>query len=63
MSLARAYFAVQALCGAAWWAAVLTVPWVREATLGILDPVAVAALDVPLFVIASMIAATPLRLA
>ncbi|WPO88317.1 isoprenylcysteine carboxylmethyltransferase family protein [Herbiconiux sp. KACC 21604] len=35
----------------------------REATLGILDPVAVAALDIPLFVVASALAATPLRIA
>ncbi|MET0303678.1 MAG: isoprenylcysteine carboxylmethyltransferase family protein [Microbacteriaceae bacterium] len=57
MRWGRAYFAVQALAGAAWWVAVFTSPWVREMTLGRLDPVIVAALDIPLFVIASAIAA------
>lgn len=52
----RLYFAVQAVAGAAWWIAVFTVPLVREATLGSLDPVTVAALDIPLFVIASALA-------
>ena len=52
----RAYFAAQALAGAAWWALVATVPFVREATLGSLDPVTVAALDIPLFVVASALA-------
>ena len=48
---------MQAVAGAAWWIAVFTSPFVREATLGSLDPVVVAALDIPLFVIASAIAA------
>ncbi|MDU0326563.1 isoprenylcysteine carboxylmethyltransferase family protein [Microbacterium sp. KSW2-21] len=52
-ALARGYFALQAAGGAAWWVAVFTVPFVREATLGDLDPVIVAALDIPLFVVAS----------
>jgi len=48
---------LQAVAGAAWWIAVFTSPFVRETTLGSLDPVVVAALDIPLFVIASAIAA------
>lgn len=52
-SIARAYFALQAVAGAAWWIAVFTVPFVRHATLGELEPVVVAALDIPLFVVAS----------
>jgi protein-S-isoprenylcysteine O-methyltransferase Ste14 len=63
MLLGRAYFAVQAFAGAAWWIAVFTVPFVREATLGSLDPVAVAALDIPLFVVASAVAALGVRIA
>jgi protein-S-isoprenylcysteine O-methyltransferase Ste14 len=53
----RAYFALQAVAGGAWWIAVFTWPAVREATLGGLDPVAVAVFDIPLFVVASAIAA------
>lgn len=56
-TVGRAYFAAQAVAGAAWWVAVFTVPLVREATLGALDPIAVAAVDVPLFVVASGLAA------
>lgn len=56
MRWARLYFGVQALAGAAWWVAVFTVPFVREATLGGLDPVLVALVDIPLFVIASALA-------
>ncbi|WP_285137288.1 isoprenylcysteine carboxylmethyltransferase family protein [Microbacterium sp. lyk4-40-TSB-66] len=56
-TFARAYFALQAVAGAAWWVAVFTVPLVREATLGDLDPIVMAALDVPLFVVASALAA------
>lgn len=58
---ARAYFAAQALAGAAWWASVFTVEDVRHATLGALDPVVVAAFDLPLFVLASALAAFGLR--
>src|SRR5690554_2049649 len=61
MGWGRAYFAVQAVAGAAWWIAVFTVPVVREATLGTLDPVVVAIFDVPLFVVASAVAAFGLR--
>ena len=57
MTWGRRYFAAQALAGAAWWVAVAFSPFVREATLGGLDPVVVAVLDIPLFVIASAVAA------
>jgi len=57
MRLARLYFAAQAIAGAAWWTAVFTVPAVRELTLGSLHPFAVAVFDVPLFVVASALAA------
>ncbi|WP_017885182.1 methyltransferase family protein [Leucobacter sp. UCD-THU] len=59
--IARAYFAAQAIAGALWWVGVFTLPWLRRATLGELDPVAVALWDVPLFVIASGIAAAGRR--
>jgi protein-S-isoprenylcysteine O-methyltransferase Ste14 len=57
VALARLYFAVQALAGAAWWVAVFTVPGVKAATLGELDALVVAAVDIPLFVLASAVAA------
>lgn len=63
MRWGRAYFAVQAAAGAAWWVAVFLLPPVREATLGRLDPVAVAVADIPLFVVASALAALGLRTA
>lgn len=53
----RAYFATQALAGLLWWISVFLSPAVRDATLGSLDPIAVAALDVPLFVLGSAMAA------
>lgn len=59
----RSYFAVQALAGASWWIAVFTLPVVREATLGALDPVIVASVDVPLFVVGSALAAAGIRVA
>lgn len=59
----RAYFAVQAVAGASWWVAVFTVPIVRRATLGDLPTVPVAALDIPLFVIASTLVAAGVRTA
>jgi protein-S-isoprenylcysteine O-methyltransferase Ste14 len=59
----RAYFAVQAVAGAAWWIGVFTSTFVRETTLGSLDPVAVAIFDIPLFVIASAVAAFGVRAA
>ena len=58
---ARIWFAAQALGGAAWWVAVPTVPAVRAATLGSLDPLPVALLDVPLFVVGSALAAAGIR--
>ena len=63
MCWGRIYFAAQALAGAAWWVGVILSPVVREATLGTLDPVVVAVLDIPLFVIASALAALGLRAA
>jgi protein-S-isoprenylcysteine O-methyltransferase Ste14 len=54
---ARVYFGVQATAGAVWWVAVFASPFVRETTLGSLDAVAIAALDIPLFVLASAVAA------
>ncbi|MFL0410172.1 methyltransferase family protein [Microbacterium paludicola] len=60
-TLGRAYFASQAVAGAAWWVAVFTVDGVRVATLGGLDPVPLALLDVPLFVVASALAALRVR--
>lgn len=53
----RWYFAVQSLAGAAWWVSVFLVPSVRQATLGTIDPTIAAVLDVPLFVVASALAA------
>lgn len=61
MRWGRTYFAVQAVAGAAWWVAVFAIPFVREATLGSLDPVLVAVFDVPLFVVASGLAACGVR--
>lgn len=55
--IGRGYFAAQSIAGALWWLSVLAVPAVREATLGGLDPVPVAILDLPLFVLASALAA------
>ena len=63
MSWGRVYFAVQALAGAVWWVAVASSPFVRETTLGSLDPVVIAAFDIPLFVIASAVAAAGVRIA
>ncbi|MFE7845180.1 methyltransferase [Microbacterium sp. NPDC057407] len=59
--LARTYFAAQALAGSIWWLGVFAVPFVRTATLGSLDPVTLAVLDVPLFVVTSALAAVPAR--
>jgi protein-S-isoprenylcysteine O-methyltransferase Ste14 len=61
MRWGRRYFAVQAVAGAAWWIGVFTSPFVRETTVGGLDPVVVAALDIPLFVVASLLAAFGVR--
>jgi len=59
----RAYFALQSVAGFVWWVLVFASPFVREATLGRLDPVLVAAFDIPLFVIASAAAAIGVRAA
>ena len=59
----RAYFAMQTVAGLSWWIAVFVSPMVREATLGNLDPVAVAVFDIPLFVMASAMAAFGVRAA
>ncbi|MGW9157719.1 methyltransferase family protein [Microbacterium sp. NPDC055665] len=59
----RVYFAAQALAGAGWWIGVFTLPWVRTATLGTLDVRLLAALDIPLFVIASALVGCGLRFA
>lgn len=59
----RRCFAAQAIAGGAWWIAVFASPFVREATLGGLDPVIVAVLDIPLFVCASAAAALGWRAA
>lgn len=59
--LGRAYFALQTALGAVWWWAVFASDAVREATLGGLDPVLVAVLDIPLFVAASALAAAGAR--
>lgn len=61
MQWGRAYFAVQAVGGAAWWIAVALIPAVRVATLGGLDPRPLAVLDLPLFVGASALAALGVR--
>lgn len=58
---ARAYFALQAIAGAAWWVAVPTIDVVRSATLGDLNPALVAAFDLPLFVLASALVAFGVR--
>ena len=57
----RCYFALQALGGAVWWALVFTSPTVRSATLGTLDIPVIAALDIPLFVVASALVALGVR--
>lgn len=61
MRTGRAFFALQATAGALWWVAVWASPAVRDATLGALDPMLVALLDIPLFVIASALAACGVR--
>jgi protein-S-isoprenylcysteine O-methyltransferase Ste14 len=63
VSAGRWYFAAQAIGGAAWWVAVLLSPFVREATLSRLDPLPIAIADIPLFVVASGVAAFGVRAA
>ncbi len=55
--MARAYFALQAVAGAVWWAAVFASDTVRDATLGTWDPAIVAGPDLVLFVGMSAMAA------
>lgn len=57
----RMYFALQALAGAAWWLGITTLPALRDLTLGSLDPLLVSVVDIPLFVVASALAALNLR--
>ena len=59
----RAYFGAQAAAGALWWAAVALSPGIRMLTLGDLPAGLVAAVDIPLFVIASALAALGVRFA
>lgn len=57
----RMYFALQALAGAAWWLGTAMIPGVATATLGGINPLLVAIVDIPLFVIASALAALNVR--
>ncbi|KAB1947777.1 methyltransferase family protein [Brevibacterium linens] len=57
----RMYFALQALAGAAWWLGTAMIPGVATATLGGINPVLIAIVDIPLFVIASALAALNFR--
>jgi protein-S-isoprenylcysteine O-methyltransferase Ste14 len=57
----RWYFGAQAIAGGAWWIGVTTSDFIRQATLGDLNPGLVALFDIPLFVIASAIAARGVR--
>lgn len=57
----RLYFAGQAIAGLAWWIMVFSSDAVRQMTLGELDPVGMAALDIPLFVVASGLVAVGIR--
>ena len=57
----RMYFALQALAGAAWWLGTAMIPGVAAATLGSIDPLLIAIVDIPLFVIASALAALNFR--
>lgn len=62
MALARAYFALQGLAGGVWWAFVFSNSTLRHATLGGL-PLELAWIDLPLFVVGSLLAATGGRFA
>lgn len=57
----RLYFAIQAIAGAAWWIGVFVNDDIRSLTLGSLDPGLVAWFDIPLFVLASALAACGIR--
>lgn len=56
--VAALYFAAQAAAGALWWIAVFVSDDVRRLTLGGWDVAVVAAVDIPLFVVASALTAT-----
>ncbi|SDR87067.1 Protein-S-isoprenylcysteine O-methyltransferase Ste14 [Brevibacterium siliguriense] len=57
----RMYFALQALAGAAWWLGTAMIPGVAAATLGSINPLLIAIVDIPLFVIGSALAALNFR--
>lgn len=57
----RLYFALQAVAGAAWWVSVFLSDSIRSLTLGALDPILIAAFDIPLFVIGSALVACGVR--
>ncbi len=57
----RLYFAFQAAAGASWWIGVAVSDGIRSLTLGRLDPLLIAAFDIPLFVIASALIAGGVR--
>ena len=57
----RMYFALQALAGAAWWLGTAMIPGVATATLGSINPLLIAFVDIPLFVIGSALAALNFR--
>lgn len=60
-TLARAYFAAQAIAGALWWVGVFASDAIRSATLGGLPAGVIAVFDIPLFVIASALCACGVR--
>ncbi|WP_159614563.1 isoprenylcysteine carboxylmethyltransferase family protein [Glutamicibacter sp. JC586] len=53
----RLFFLLQALAGAAWWIMVFTVEGIRVSTLGGLNPGVLVWMDVPLFVVGSLLLA------
>ena len=57
----RMYFALQALAGAAWWLGTAMIPGVATATLSSINPLLIAFVDIPLFVIGSALAALNFR--
>jgi protein-S-isoprenylcysteine O-methyltransferase Ste14 len=57
VAAARAWFALQAIAGAAWWVAVLASDEVRARTLGTWSPAILVVPDLVLFVVAAALAA------
>ncbi|WP_300266746.1 isoprenylcysteine carboxylmethyltransferase family protein [Microbacterium sp.] len=57
----RVYFAFQAVAAALWWVGVFASDSIRTLTLGGLDPVLIAIVDIPLFVVASALIAFGVR--